>query len=166
MPPVVEGARDLGEPEECRAPGSCSHPPRDSRSGQLRTGRGTDAEYELQCTAMTAHSTVPRRMRAEAALTTLPVLRKRPQFFSSSFDTNRAAPAHPYPVEPRDAQFAFLHPFAAPARSVDNDARTSDSVHVADLDVTTDATENTSGRRRRWYHLLSTEFEYVTCWPL
>ncbi len=100
-----------------------------------------------------------------------------------------------YPVDPRDARFAFLHPFAAnplheprpvdvgptryanddrpPGRSVANHARTVHPAHVGGLDVT-DETENNNSRRRRWYHLRPvlrshidlTELEYYTWWPL
>jgi hypothetical protein len=99
-----------------------------------------------------------------------------------------------YPVEPRDARFAFLHPFAATpldeprwlhegpspyanddrARwlSESNQARTP-GYRAADLEVT-DETENTNARRRRWYHLLPilrphidrTELEYYMWWPV
>jgi hypothetical protein len=100
-----------------------------------------------------------------------------------------------YPVDPHDARFAFLHPFAAsplheprsldvgpgryanddrpPPRSVANDARTPYSAQAADLDVDVE-TENNNSPRRRWYHLRPnprqhgdlTELEYYTWWPL
>jgi hypothetical protein len=69
-----------------------------------------------------------------------------------------------YPVAPHDARFAFLHPFAANP-SVDSHAPTSDSDDVASFDGT-HATKPIDGRRRRWYHLLGAEFEYVTWWPV
>jgi hypothetical protein len=100
-----------------------------------------------------------------------------------------------YPVEPRDARFAFLHPFAAtglsesrsveesptryaigdwlPKQSPDNHSGTSDSDYGDGLDVT-DATDNSQPRRRRWFDLRPslrpfmglTEFQYGTWWPL
>ena len=100
-----------------------------------------------------------------------------------------------YPVEPRDARFAFLHPFAAtrlsksrsveegpsryangdwlPKQSLDNHPGTSDSDYGDGLDVT-DATDHSQPRRRRWFDLRPslrpfmglTEFDYSTWWPL
>jgi hypothetical protein len=105
------------------------------------------------------------------------------------------APLLCYPVEPRDARSAFLHPFAAtrlsesraveegpsrcangdrlPKQSLDNHPGTSDSDYGAGPNVT-DATDNPKGRRRRWFELRPTlrpfmgltEFEYNTWWPL
>lgn len=105
-----------------------------------------------------------------------------------------AQPLLCYPVDPHDARFAFLHPFAAkplhepraldagpspyandrpPRRSVANHPPTPHPAHLAGLDVT-DETENNNSRRRRWYHLWPTaqphsnltELEYYTWWPL
>jgi hypothetical protein len=99
-----------------------------------------------------------------------------------------------YPVEPRDARFAFLQPFAAtplresrsveegpgrcangdwlPKQSLDNQ-RGPPADYGAGLDVT-DATDNSKGCRRRWFDLRPSlrpfmglmEFEYSTWWPL
>jgi hypothetical protein len=82
------------------------------------------------------------------------------------------APLLYYPVEPRDARSAFLHPFAAiplhearsvdegpgrcangdwlPKQSLDDHPRTADSDYGAGPNVT-DATDNPKGRRRRWF---------------